>query len=35
MDRQQVNKNEIQIIKEISKYITFYEKPKNKHILKI
>lgn len=28
MDRQQVNKNEIQIIKEISKYITFYEKPK-------
>lgn len=28
MDRQQVNKNEIQIIKELSKYITFYEKPK-------
>lgn len=28
MDRQQVNKNEIQIIKELCKYITFYEKPK-------
>lgn len=28
MDRQQVNKNEIEIIKKLSKYITFYEKPK-------
>ena len=28
MDRQQVKKNEIKIIKKLSKYITFYEKPK-------
>lgn len=28
MDRQQVNKNEIEIINKLSKYITFYEKPK-------
>ena len=28
MDRQQVNKNEKELIKELSKYITFYENPK-------
>jgi superfamily II DNA or RNA helicase len=31
MDRQRVNKKEIELIKELAEYITFYEKPK-KHI---
>lgn len=31
MDRQRVNEKEIELIKELAEYITFYEKPK-KHI---